>query len=420
MNTSIRGLTESVIGELQELGYAESAIKLYRRCYGDFIAFCEGLGRTEYTIGLGDRWLLECRGIDVSKPYNTSIHGRSKQYGYDRPINSMQMLSALTVHGYIKLERSTKRLGLDIPEGFRPSYLGFQLWCRRTGMTEFGTRGRLNRIKRLLVFLESKGIRDYASITGEELSKYMLTFAEYSKRTIATSLSCIRCFLRQSYLDGHSATDLSVLLPAVGAGREFKIPRTWDEGDLQKVLSSIDTSNPTGKRDYAIILMIAHYGLRSVDVKMLCLSSIDWKKKQITICQHKTGKILSLPLLSDVGNVLADYLKNGRPKVDNPFTFSKSTSPYGDFSASVGSFGQMLARRTQAAGVILPKGTPKGSHALRHTLASAMLSKGATLQTIASTLGHTTSKSTAIYLHSDISRLSDCILDPEEFHDENI
>lgn len=417
MDTSIKGLTESVIGELLELGYAESTINLYRRCYGDFTAFCEGLGRMEYTVGLGDRWLLEHKGIDVSKPYDASVHGKTKQWWYDTPIKSMKMLTELSVHGYVKLGRSTKRLGLDIPEGFRPGYLGFQLWCRRTGMTEFGTRSRLNRIKRLLVFLDSRGIRDYASITGEVLSNYALTFAEYSKRTIATSLSCIRCFLRQSYLDGRSDTDLSVLLPVVGEDREFKIPRTWDEGDLQKVLASMDTSNPAGKRDYAIILMIAHYGLRSVDAKMLQLSSIDWEKRQITICQHKTGRILSLPLLRDVGNALADYLKNGRPNVDNPFVFLKNASPYDDFSKSAGSFGQMLTRRIHAAGVALPKGMPKGSHALRHTLASAMLSKGATLQTIASTLGHATSKSTAIYLHSDISRLGDCILDPEEFHE---
>jgi len=420
MNTSIKGLTNSVIEEFKKLGYAQSTIKLYGKCYDDFISFSHDHGKTEYSIELGDQWLRERKGIDISKPYDASVNGKSKQFLYDTPINSMKMLTELILHGYAKLGRSSKRLGLDIPEGLSSGYLGFQSWCEKTGKTDFGTHSRLNRIKRLLVFLDAQGIKDYVSITAEELSKYALTFSEYGKRSINTSLSCIRCFLRQCYLDGLTDVDLSVLLPVVRADRNFKIPRTWNEEDLRKVLSSIDTSNAVGKRDYAILLMIAHYGIRSVDVKMLKLSSIEWEKKEIILCQHKTARILSLPLLNDVANALADYLRNGRAKVESQFVFLKNIAPYDDFSESYGSFGQMLSRRINAAGVSLPKGMPKGSHALRHTLASVMLSQDVPLQAIASTLGHATTKSTAIYLHSDITRLSNCILDPEEFCNEKI
>jgi site-specific recombinase XerD len=420
MNTSIRELSDSVIKEFKKLNYAELTIKLYRECYEDFINFSEELGKTKYSIELGDQWLRERNGIDISKPYDATVNGKNKQKVYDTPINSIKMLTEIALHGYAKMGRSSKRLGLDIPEGLISGYLGFQSWCEKTGKTDFGTHSRLNRIKRLLLFLDAQGIKDYSSITATAISKYILTFSEYKKRTINASLSCMRCFLRQSYLDGLTNEDLSVLIPVVPSDRTFKIPRIWNKKDLIKVLSSIDTSNAVGKRDYAILLMIAHYGLRSVDVKMLKLSSIDWEKKEIVICQHKTGKMLSLPLLDDVGNALADYLKNGRAKVDRQFVFLKNSSPYDDFSESYGSFGQIIARRINSAGVSLPKGMTKGSHALRHTLASVMLSQNVPLQTIASTLGHATTKSTAIYLHSDISRLSDCILDPEEFNNENI
>ena len=97
--------------------------------------------------------------------------------------------------------------------------------------------------------------------------------------------------------------------------------------DVLSVLNSIDRGNPVGKRDYAIMMLITRYGLRSVDVKNLKLSDLRWSANVIEIVQSKTRNPLRLPLLRDVGWAIIDYLQNGRPASEHPELFLTCTVP---------------------------------------------------------------------------------------------
>ena len=196
--------------------------------------------------------------------------------------------------------------------------------------------------------------------------------------------------------------------------RQFKLPRVWRQEDVLSVLNSIDHGNPAGKRDYAIIMLISRYGLRSVDVKTLKLTDLKWDEGVIEIVQNKTGTPLRLPMLRDVGWAIIDYLRNGRPPSQCPEVFLTSTVPIRPFGLHSCGLNAILAKRVRAAGVRIPAELPKGMHSLRHTLASVMLAKGVDLPVISSVLGHLTSESTGVYLHTDVERLRDCALDPEE------
>jgi len=221
-------------------------------------------------------------------------------------------------------------------------------------------------------------------------------------------------FFRHLYRTGFVRVDLSEKLPTVKANRQFRLPRVWRQEDVLAVLASIDRGNPVGKRDYAILLLITRYGLRSVDVKSMNLSDLQWSENVIQIVQSKTRKVLRLPLLRDVGWAIIDYLQNGRPVCECPEVFLTSTVPIRPFGCHSCGLNAILAKRVRQAGVKIPREVPKGLHSLRHTLASVMLAHDVELPVISSVLGHVTSEATDRYLHVDVKRLKECALDPEE------
>lgn len=170
----------------------------------------------------------------------------------------------------------------------------------------------------------------------------------------------------------------------------------------------VDRGNPTGKRDYAMLIMTARLGLRVGDVRTLNFSSVDWAKKTISITQQKTGKFLELPLPDDVGWAIIDYLKNGRPKCDNNAIFVSHTTPYDILNPIAGN---LVAKYMRKAGIETPQNRTCGMHTLRHSLATGMLNEGVPLPTISSVLGHADITSTESYLRVDIPGLRKCALE---------
>ena len=180
-----------------------------------------------------------------------------------------------------------------------------------------------------------------------------------------------------------------------------------------RMLESIDRGNPTGKRDYAILLLAAKLGIRVGDIKSLKLSDLNWKSKNIEIRQDKTKNTVIYPILNDIGWALIDYLKNARPISDSPFVFIRMNAPYAAFSENA-NLHNIITKYTRLSGITVPRGKRHGLHSLRHTLASTLLQKGTPLPIISEILGHFNSKSTGVYLHTGIEGLRACAIDPEE------
>ena len=103
-------------------------------------------------------------------------------------------------------------------------------------------------------------------------------------------------------------TDPGVLdtVPAARSSRQARIPSVWDPADVTKIVEAIDRGNPSGKRDYAIVLLICRLGLRGVDVKRLRFADLDWPGNRVSVVQAKTGQRVWLPLLKDVGWAIID------------------------------------------------------------------------------------------------------------------
>ena len=410
--TTFKELSEAVLAELHRLGYATQTIDLYRRLYARLLRYAEKLGVEEHSVEFCERWLKESFGIDPIRVASRN-EDQYRRQNY-LPIRVCQCLTEWRLHGCLALKKQGKLAALPIPEQFKSGYDSYVSFCRDAGYSERGTYTRLNRIKRMLLFFDQHGVSDVNRIDASDISTFYKSQIELDSRTVAAMLTSSRVFFRHLFRTGLTEDDLSQKLPPVKANRQFKLPRVWRQEDVLTVLNSIDRGNPVGKRDYAILVLISRYGLRSVDVKTLKLSELNWDEGVIEIVQSKTGTPLRLPMLRDVGWALIDYLRNGRPPSQCAEVFLTSTVPIRPFGLHSCGLNAILAKRVQKAGVRIPAELPKGMHSLRHILATVMLAKGVKLPVISSVLGHLTSEATGVYLHTDIERLRDCALDPEE------
>lgn len=416
METSIKEVVDSVISELDRLQYAKQTKEQYQTVYRKYMRFAEKQQLTSHSIELADKWLRECYGIDIAEidPGSPKRKKAVDKYNYTLPIRAMQCLTEWQLHQHLPLKKQGKLAKRQLSPSFEIGFNNFKSFCVKNGYSECGTYGRMNRIKRMLIYFESQGLTDLQEIDAIAISNFVKTQIDLDSRTVAVLLSAMRCFFHQLYIENILEKDLSLDVPKSKVNRRFKLPSLWNTEDVQKLLISIDRENPTGKRDYAILLLIARYGLRSLDVRLLKMSALNWEEQTLTIVQSKTGNPVVLPLLHDVGWAVADYLKSGRPNIDNEYVFLTNTVPYRPFGTNSSGLNAILAKRVRNAEITIPRECSKGVHALRHTLASIMLSQDTPLPVISSVLGHSTMEATAIYLHADLLRLKDCVLDPDE------
>lgn len=409
---TIRELSEAVLAELQRLGYAPATINTYGRMYRRLVRYADENQIQHHSVDVCNHWLKESFGIDPALVVRKNEDPYKREYYL--PIRVCQCLTEWQLHGCLALKKQGKLAARELPRQFKEGYESYAALCREAGYSERGTYTRLNRIKRMLLFFDQHGCSSLQGITGGKISAFFKSQIELDSRTVATMLSSSRVFFRHLYRMGFTSEDLAEKLPAVKANRQFRLPRVWNREDVLKVLNSIDRGNPVGKRDYAILMLITRYGLRSADVKSMKLHDLRWTENVIQIVQNKTGNPLRLPLLHDVGWAVIDYLQNGRPPSEHSEVFLTSTIPIRPFGLHSCGLNAILAKRVRQAGVRIPAEVPKGMHSLRHTLASVMLANDVELPVISSVLGHLTSEATSVYLHIDIARLRDCALDPEE------
>lgn len=198
-----------------------------------------------------------------------------------------------------------------------------------------------------------------------------------------------------------------------------RIPSFFTKEEVSQIENSILRSSGIGKRDYAIVLLASRLGLRASDIAGIQFSDIDWDKNSITLKMKKTRKFVELPLLADVGNAIVDYLRHGRPHSNLTHIFLSLQAPY--TAATKELVCGAIDRIVRRSGVNL-RGRHHGPHALRHSLASAMLEGGTTIPVISEALGHSSTETTMTYLRIDVKSLLKCALPvppvPSDFYEQ--
>ena len=257
------------------------------------------------------------------------------------------------------------------------------------------------------ILMDCKSFRD---LTRENI----LYFVSSSKNAYANKLQRLRKFLGFLHETGTTNTDFSDMFANVRVLRREKLPSYYSKEEIRCLEQSIDRNCAIGKRDYAIILLASRLGLRSSDIRTLTFSNFDWDKNEINLIQYKTKKYISLPLLSEVGDAIIDYIRYARPKTNCKEIFLTFTRPYRPLNSA--SCSSIVSQRMFNAGIDC-KYKHRGMHCLRHSLATTLMNNGVSMPVISETLGHTTSESTMYYLGVNINNLLDCSLAVPEVND---
>jgi site-specific recombinase XerD len=212
--------------------------------------------------------------------------------------------------------------------------------------------------------------------------------------------TALRSFLQYARYCGDIALDLAAAVPAVANWSMTSIPRAISADQVRQLLASIDRRTAMGRRDYAILLLLARLGLRASEVAYLELDDIDWNTGTLSV-HGKNNVRNELPVPFDVGQAIAAYLRDGRPHGTSQRVFLRAKAPIRGFRG-VGGVGSIVRHSLKRAGVKAPT---YGAHQFRHGLATEMLRQGASLGEISDVLGHRHPQTTMIYTKVDLEAL---------------
>ncbi|MBG9545451.1 integrase [Cytobacillus firmus] len=399
-------LVSKVLSELERLNYAYNTICGYRAFYKRVISFAKEKDEIYFSEALGRDFLKE--------KYNCTVnyYMEAMPKGLKGPIRRIRVLGDYQLHGVI-IRRIVKKPGYIKPPQFESELTAYEKECENNEYSKRGLRTRMQRLFFFIDYLDSRKIQKSNDITAEIISDYVKTIYKYHEKSIASILTALRVYLRFLYINQHTVENLSLKVPQQSKYYYPPVPSVWNKEDVIRMLNSIDRGNPTGKRDYAILLLVAKLGIRVGDLKSLKLSDLNWQSITIEFKQNKTKSIVTYPILKDIGWALIDYLKNGRPISNSPFVFIRMNAPYEAFGRDA-NLHNIITKYTRLSGITVPVGKRQGLHSLRHTLASTLLEQGTPLSVISEVLGHFNSKSTNVYLHTGIAGLRKCAIDPEE------
>ena len=258
-------------------------------------------------------------------------------------------------------------------------------------------------LSRFLFYLKTKQI----SAIEEVREEYILTFFSTQTNHQLVIVSTIRFFFRFLFEERIIQLDLSTVLQHYKWVKKAKLPSVYTTKEVFQIESSIRRDNATGKRDYAMTLLASRLGLRASDIAHLTFGNIDWENSTIKLSQFKTGKVIDLPLLADVGGAIIDYLKYGRKSSASPYIFLYTRAPFTAMTNS--SVAAAFGRMVDSSGVDTTE-RKHGAHAMRHSLASRFLENQVSIPVISEALGHQSTTATMSYLRMDVESLRQCAL----------
>jgi site-specific recombinase XerD len=255
--------------------------------------------------------------------------------------------------------------------------------------------------EQLLTDRFSESALNLSELTAQDVTKFLQDRARQLCPGRAKLLvTALRSFLRYLRHQGQISVDLAGCVPSVAAWSLSTVPKFLPAGTVQQILDHCDRNTPEGKRNYAVLLLLARLGLRACEIVALSLNDIDWDNGRITI-RGKGGRWAQLPLPVDVGEAIAIYLQSGRPRCVCRQVFIRHRAPLRGFAHSITV--STIVRRALIRARI--DSVRKGAHLFRHTLATDLLRNGASLDEIGELLRHRSPNTTALYAKVDLTAL---------------
>lgn len=341
------------------------------------------------------RW-LEAQGLEpaaLDERVASQFAAARRADGYAAQLSARAVMPLL---GYLRALAVAPPTRVPEPEGpgerLTGRFAGYL--ARERCLAEDSIRGYTGVARRFLAEVDVEGLTA-ADVTG-------FARRECGRRGVASAKATVtglRALLRFLYLDGQITTPLAGAVPSAACWQLAALPRAVSPADLARIIGSCDRRTVAGRRDFAIVLLLARLGLRAGEVAGLELGDINWRQGEITV-RGKGSRRDSLPLPADAGEAVAGWLANGRPPDTGcPAVFVRLRPPHGRLASTSVSF--VVRRACARAGI-----PASGAHRLRHTAAVGMLAAGGTLAEIGQVLRHARPGTTAIYAKADLLALS--------------
>ncbi len=366
----------------------------------------EGFGRSWicHQIRLAadfSRWLqlnriaLNAINIEHGKKYLAYRAKKGRGKAGD-PIIMTRLLNLLRQQGVIAEPILRKLTPVDQAANKFVSYLLAERSLAAVTATRYGKF-----IKRFLNDRFGKKSVDLSILSSKDIVVFVQQEADYLHvKESQMMTSALRSFLRYARYQGYIDIDLVAAVPTVANRSMATIPKSLPPEQVALALEHCNRDTVTGRRDYAILLLLARLGLRAGEIVSLTLDDIDWHAGCITV-NGKGGHRAQLPLPIDVGEAIAAYLRDGRPRRSTRALFLYAKAPLIGFTNQK-VIGDVVDRALERAGIDSPR---RGAHQFRHSLATEMLRRGASMAEIGQVLRHQSAQTTEIYAKVDLISL---------------
>jgi site-specific recombinase XerD len=392
-NRNIWEVVKNAVQYLTQKSYSSSAIRLYLWVWEKFISFTEDRGEVSYST----RLLEDFRVIFVEE-YN-----QKGKYKF-----SVSIHRALRVLDDIFHNRQISEYYLltppHIPKSFQSVYNSYESYLVSKGQKPRTVETKLSRVLVFFRFLEERK-QSIDKLEFQTIATFLDHISRlYSKTSQSNIKFTLRDFLKYAESCGFIAGEMSLMLGAIYGNKHSRLPSTYTHDEISKILLFVDRTKILGKRDYAILMLLVHLGMRSYDLSSLKLNAINYESHSLVFKQQKTGNYENLPLTETVEIALADYLKNARPASESEYLFVKCEGANKGAPISSAAIYQILNRYMLKVGTDI-EGKRHGPHSIRHSLSSNLLKDGVSLSVISGILGHSSSEITTRYLWMDLEQL---------------
>lgn len=271
--------------------------------------------------------------------------------------------------------------------GLAESTTHYRLFHARNLLAHFGVQ-RSSQLKSWL----ATDVADYVARTGQK-------WKPGSGQQLSSS---VRSFLRFLLFKGLVRRDLSPAIPSFANWRLARLPAVVDRKDLERLLNAVDATKPIGMRDRAALLCMIELGLRASDVAAITAAGVDLPGNVLRLGHAKERRVAELPMTKRLALALREYLRRGRPRSDSPELFVIHRAPIGQALKPIG-IRDIVVRYAALAGLAA---SIRGTHVIRHSVASSLINAGASIKGIADLLGHRSIDTTAIYAKVDLQTLA--------------
>ena len=401
---TVAELVDEITVEMERLNYKPSVICQFHIVWDKLVRHSGQLAVEDFTVERGMEFLEDVLHIRSNPLSEATSH---------RWMKAIYLLSDFKRTGVLSLRRARREF--DFVGAAAAPFRAYVTSMTAKGMSESHIRNSILYLERLATFLDHAGLVDIGDLGPIHVHGFVESLSVYELPTNYHSVCTLRGVLGFLHDKGLVAQDLAPLAPRIRYSKKARIPSAYSREEVERMVASIDRGSPRGKRDLALILLAARLGLRAGDSSGLRFSNLKWERDVIELVQHKTCRIMVLPLLTDVGEAIIDYLRSARPHSDTDVVFLKLHGPCEPMLPM--SIHTVVHTRLKAAGVAMPAGKKHGPHALRHSLASALLEKNVPLRAISEALGHEDTASTSGDLKIDVRQLRQCALDVPGLHE---